>query len=167
MPIDLREIFWKIPVIPYAQPTNGVIKKQMKFNSTAQEELNYIQDKIKDEKYFEEHIITHIDNPTGRIKFKDIRKVSVGISKKDMSVKITIDEQIEHYTKLLNDLRNQKIKEIDDFVVKTKVTKNNKKQLVEPEPVSESESEDEIKEEKPTSAVTTAALKVKKLFEGF
>ena len=90
-----------------------------------------------------------------------------GISKKDMSVKITIDEQIEHYTKLLNDLRNQKIKEIDDFVVKTKVTKNNKKQLVEPEPVSESESEDEIKEEKPTSAVTTAALKVKKLFEGF
>ena len=90
-----------------------------------------------------------------------------GISKKDMSVKITIDEQIEHYTKLLNDLRNQKIKEIDDFVVKTKVTENNKKQLVEPEPVSESESEDEIKEEKPTSAVTTAALKVKKLFEGF
>ena len=84
MPIDLREIFWKIPVIPYAQPTNGVIKKQMKFNSTAQEELNYIQDKIKDEKYFEEHIITHIDNPTGRIKFKDIRKVSIGISKKDI-----------------------------------------------------------------------------------
>ncbi len=90
-----------------------------------------------------------------------------GISKKDMSVKITIDEQIEHYTKLLNDLSQQKIKEIDDFVVKTKVTKNNKKQLVEPEPVSESESEDEIKEEKPTSVVTTAALKVKKLFEGF
>ena len=84
MPIDLREIFWKIPVIPYAQPTNGVIKKQMKFNSTAQEELNFIQEKIKDEKYFEEHIITHIDNPSGRIKFKDIRKVSIGISKKDI-----------------------------------------------------------------------------------
>jgi len=84
MPIELREIFWKIPVIPYAQPTNGVIKKQMKFNSTAQEELNFIQEKIKDEKYFEEHIITHIDNPTGRIKFKDIRKVSIGISKKDI-----------------------------------------------------------------------------------
>jgi len=84
MPIELREIFWKIPVIPYAQPTNGVIKKQMKFNSTAQEELNFIQEKIKDEKYFEQHIITHIDNPTGRIKFKDIRKVSIGISKKDI-----------------------------------------------------------------------------------
>ncbi len=84
IPIDLREIFWKVPVIPYAQPKNGVIKKQMKFNSTAQEELNYIQEKIKDEKYFEEHIITHIDNPAGRIKFKDIRKVSIGISKKDI-----------------------------------------------------------------------------------
>ena len=84
IPIDLREIFWKVPVIPYAQPKNGVIKKQMKFNSTAQEELNYIQEKIKDEKYFEEHIITHIDNPAGRIKFKDISKVSIGISKKDI-----------------------------------------------------------------------------------
>ena len=29
--IDLRRIFWNIPVIPYAKPCNGVIKKQMKF----------------------------------------------------------------------------------------------------------------------------------------
>jgi len=84
MPIELQEIFWKIPVIPYATPINGIIKKQMKFNSTAQEELKFIQEKIKNEKYFEEHIITHIDNPDGRIKFKDIRKVSIGISKKDI-----------------------------------------------------------------------------------
>lgn len=82
--IDLREIFWKIPIIPYSQPSNGVIKKQMKFNSSAQEELTFIQDKLVDEKYFEEHIITHIDNPAGRIKFKDIRKISIGISKKDI-----------------------------------------------------------------------------------
>jgi len=84
-----------------------------------------------------------------------------------MSAKFIIDEQIEHYTKLVNDLRQQKINEIDDFVFKTKVTKNNKKRLVEPESESESESEDEIKEEKPTSAVATAAMKVKKLFDGF
>jgi len=83
-PIDLKEIFWSVPVIPYAKPCNGVIKKQMKFNSTAVEELNDIQSKLKNESYFEEHIITHIDNPTGRIKFKDTRKVSIGISKKDI-----------------------------------------------------------------------------------
>ena len=82
--IDLKDIFWKIPVIPYSKPCNGVIKKQMKFNSTEKDELEFIQDKIKDEPYFEEHVITHIDNPSGRIKFKDIRKISIGISKKDI-----------------------------------------------------------------------------------
>jgi hypothetical protein len=84
MPIDLKNIFWAVPVIPYAKPCNGVVKKQMKFNSITQEELDFIQDKVKTEAYFEENIITHIDNPTGRIKFKDIRKVSIGISKKDI-----------------------------------------------------------------------------------
>ena len=82
--IDLKNVFWQVPVIPYATPANGVIKKQMKFNSTAYEELEYIETKLKDEKYFEEYIITHIDNPAGRIKFKDIRKVSIGVSKKDL-----------------------------------------------------------------------------------
>jgi len=82
--IDLKQIFWEIPVIPYAKPSNGVIKKQMKFNSNTSEELLFIQDKLKSETYFEEHIITHIDNPTGRIKFKDTRKVSIGVSKKDL-----------------------------------------------------------------------------------
>lgn len=83
--IDLKSIFWNIPIITYSKPCNGVVKKQMKFNSTEKEELDYIQDKIKDETYFEEHIITHIDNPVGRIKFKDIRKISIGLSKKDLT----------------------------------------------------------------------------------
>jgi TATA-box binding protein (TBP) (component of TFIID and TFIIIB) len=83
-PIDLKYVFWKIPVIPYANPKNGVIKKQMKFNSTTQEELNDIVERLKFENYYEEHIITNINNPNGRIKFKDIRKVSIGISKKDL-----------------------------------------------------------------------------------
>jgi hypothetical protein len=82
--IDLKQVFWQVPVIPYATPANGVIKKQMKFNSTAIEELAYIETRLKDETYFEEYVITHIDNPAGRIKFKDIRKVSIGVSKKDL-----------------------------------------------------------------------------------
>jgi hypothetical protein len=82
--INLKELFWQIPVIPYATQCNGVIKKQMKFNSLLIEELTFIQDKLKSESYFEEHIITHIDNPAGRIKFKDTRKISIGISRKDI-----------------------------------------------------------------------------------
>lgn len=81
--IDLK-IFWDIPVIPYATATNGVIKKQIKFNSKTPEELNDIQERIQKELYYEEHIMSHIDNPNGRVKFKDIRKITIGISKKDI-----------------------------------------------------------------------------------
>ena len=83
MPIDLK-IFWDIPIIPYAKPCDGIIKKQIKINSIDIEELISIQEKLKKEKYFEEHIITNINNPEGRIKFKDIRKISIGLSKKDL-----------------------------------------------------------------------------------
>jgi len=82
-PIDLT-IFWDIPVIPYSTPSNGVIKKQIKFNSKSAEELNIIQQKLQKEIYYDEQVMTHIDNPNGRIKFKDIRKITVGISKKDI-----------------------------------------------------------------------------------
>jgi len=82
--VNLREVFWNIPIIPYAEPRTGIIKKQIKINSATQEELDLVQDKLKTEKYFEEHVITSIKNPNGRIKFKDIRKISIGISKKDI-----------------------------------------------------------------------------------
>jgi hypothetical protein len=82
-PIDLN-IFWQIPVISYSTPTNGVIKKQIKLNSKTPEELSDIQEILKNELYFEEHVISHIDNPNGRIKFKDIRKITIGLSKKDI-----------------------------------------------------------------------------------
>jgi hypothetical protein len=83
-PIDLKKIFWDVPVIPYATPKNGVIKKQIKFNSATPEELEAMQEQLKKESYYEEQIITSINNPSGRVKFKDIRKLSVGISKKDI-----------------------------------------------------------------------------------
>jgi hypothetical protein len=83
-PIDLNNVFWGIHIIPYCIPNEGIIKKQMKFNSMTEEELNIIKENLKKEVYYEEQIITSIQNPTGRIKFKDIRKISVGISKKDI-----------------------------------------------------------------------------------
>ena len=56
----------------------------MKMNSITSEELEDIHEKLKNEICVEENIITSINNPNGRIKFKDIRKVSIGISKKDL-----------------------------------------------------------------------------------
>ena len=83
-PINLKEMFWIIPVLKYMEPTNGVIKKQMKFNSTTEEELQDIRERLKNENHYDEQIITSIINPTGRIKFKDIRKITIGLSKKDI-----------------------------------------------------------------------------------
>lgn len=82
-PIDLK-IFWDIPVIPYATASNGVIKKQIKLNCKSMDELQFVQQRLEKELYYEEHIMSHIDNPNGRIKFKDIRKITIGISKKDI-----------------------------------------------------------------------------------
>ena len=82
-PIDLS-IFWDIPVMSYNTAKNGIIKKQIKVNSKTQEELTLIQKKLEHVSYYDEQIITHIDNPTGRVKFKDIRKITVGIAKKDI-----------------------------------------------------------------------------------
>lgn len=82
--INLKNIFWEIPVMPYYTQKNGVIKKQIKITSNDSEELSFIRNKLINEIYVEEQIITHIDNPSGRIKFKDTRKISIGISKKDL-----------------------------------------------------------------------------------
>ena len=43
-----------------------------------------MQEYLKKYTCVEENIITSIDNPSGRIKFKDIRKVSIGLCKKDI-----------------------------------------------------------------------------------
>lgn len=83
-PINLVKAFWGVNIIPYALPINGVIKKQMKFNSDTIEDVNILKENLKNENYIEEHVIVSINNPTGRIKFKDTRKISVGISKKDL-----------------------------------------------------------------------------------
>ena len=82
--INIKEVFWKIPILEYANPKVGVLKKQIKYSSTSPTELEEIEKKLTKEKYYDEQIIEHIDNPEGRIKFKDQRKISVGISKKDI-----------------------------------------------------------------------------------
>ena len=84
-PINIEDIFWKIPVIEYWQPKNGVIKKQMKIISKNKDEYIAYQLKLQGIKMFDEQIIKQIDNPLARsIKFKDERKLTIGISKKDL-----------------------------------------------------------------------------------
>ena len=83
--IDLESTFWNIAVIPYHALEEGVVKKQMKFNFANQECVDEMLEKVKDQKNVDEYIISRIINPAGRIKFRDIRKISIGLSQKDIT----------------------------------------------------------------------------------
>jgi len=83
--IDIYTIFWKIPVIQYWEAKSGVIKKQMKIVSKTQEEYEEYKTRLENIPYYTENIIKQIDNPTARrMKFKDERKITIGVSKKDI-----------------------------------------------------------------------------------
>ena len=83
--IDISRIFWNIPIIEYWKPETGVIKKQMKIVSKTPEEYEETRQKMICEYYYKENIIKQINNPSARrIKFKDERKITIGISKKDI-----------------------------------------------------------------------------------
>jgi hypothetical protein len=83
--IDIQQIYWKIPVVEYWKPVSGVVKKQMKIVSKNLEEYAEYRAKLDGIYYYTENIIKQIDNPAARrIKFKDERKITIGISKKDI-----------------------------------------------------------------------------------
>ena len=84
-PIDIQLIFWEIPIIDYWKPEEGVIKKQIKIVSKTQEELDCYYSKLENINYYNEVIIKQINTPDARrIKFKDERKITIGMSKKDI-----------------------------------------------------------------------------------
>ncbi len=80
-PIDLKENFWKISLVDYSNPCEGVIKKQMKYNFENIEEVEKVEDLLKNEKIVEQHIISK-NKPSSQ--FKDVRKISIGLCKKDI-----------------------------------------------------------------------------------
>jgi TATA-box binding protein (TBP) (component of TFIID and TFIIIB) len=83
--IDVAQIFWSVPVVEYWKPEEGVIKKQMKVAAQSKEECVENERKLKQTYYYTERIIKQIDNPIAKkIKFKDERKVTVGISTKNV-----------------------------------------------------------------------------------
>ena len=83
-PVDIKKVFWNIPVSPYFTPQECVIKKQIKVSTTDPNELKEIKELLKNEKYYHEQEIEHIDNPEGRIKFKVQMKINIGLCKKDI-----------------------------------------------------------------------------------
>lgn len=84
IPIDIHSVFWDIPIMPYFTPKEGVVKKQMKFISNSQEELNLIIGKKNKYECVDELILSKNSNSDRKPKFKDVRKFSIGLSRKDI-----------------------------------------------------------------------------------
>lgn len=83
--IDIHNVFWKIPILEYWRPCEGVIKKQMKIVSKSTEEFEAYQKRLEGIPYYTDFVIKQINNPNARrIKFKDERKITIGMSKKDI-----------------------------------------------------------------------------------
>lgn len=83
--VDINRVFWEIPIIEYWKPISGVVKKQMKIVSKTPEDYEEYRARLVDIPHYSEHIIKQINNPAARrIKFKDERKITIGVSKKDI-----------------------------------------------------------------------------------
>jgi hypothetical protein len=83
--VNIYNAFWDVPVQHYYERKEGVIKKQIKFQTTDPTFIASIKDKLgKQPRCYEEFVIEHIENPNGRIPYKDQRKVSIGLCKKDL-----------------------------------------------------------------------------------
>ena len=89
--LDIEHIFWNLPVIDYWKPEEGIVKKEMKQIIESKEAYEYYEQRkarlFEDNPkiLFREKVSKHIDNPHARKKkFKDVRKVSIGVIKRDI-----------------------------------------------------------------------------------
>ncbi len=84
-PIDLFQLFWGLPMIAYDLHVEGIVKKQIKFNFTDKSQVEDFETKIAQVNHYKcVSILNQIDNPIGRVVFKDVRKVDIGLCKKDI-----------------------------------------------------------------------------------
>jgi len=83
---DLKKDFWKINVLDYYTPKEGVIKKQMKYIIESDEEQVYFDTMVKSQTLYTELMdlrkknIIGTDKKTG----KNVYKISIGIRSKDI-----------------------------------------------------------------------------------
>ena len=81
---NLNELFWKLKTVNYDDEIDGIVKKQIKFNFLNKEEVENFEKNIKNESHVKIKILNQINNPTGRVTFKDVRKVDIGYCRNDI-----------------------------------------------------------------------------------
>lgn len=83
--INILTLFWKIPVIEYWTPIEGIVKKQMKIVCKTEAETAELEQRRTTEYYFKDKkIVKQTENTNRKTKYKDERKISVGLNTKDV-----------------------------------------------------------------------------------
>lgn len=83
--IELYDIFWKINILNYYIPEEGIIKKSIKINCNNEEESKSLDKKIKEIDNINVTQMSVLKVKTKKItKYKDVRKIEIGFSKKDI-----------------------------------------------------------------------------------
>ena len=83
--IDLYNVFWNLPIINYYSPEDGIIKKSIKITCNTVDEVNKLEKNLKNIDCLDINILKQVNNPDARkTKFKDIRKIDIGLCKKDL-----------------------------------------------------------------------------------
>lgn len=79
--IDINNLFWYIQTIPYYKNESGIIKKQMKFTCLSKHDDDKIDLRLKHENVFTKELLSSTTEKSG---YKNIQKISIGLSKKDI-----------------------------------------------------------------------------------
>ena len=86
-PLDIFKIYWQLPILDYHVQSEGIIKKTVKINCENKEDSDRLDQLIETEIVNNKTVnIYEINKNTNENegKYKDIRKVTIGISKKDL-----------------------------------------------------------------------------------
>lgn len=82
--VDLFDTFWKIPILSYSDSCSGCVKKQIKYTILNKETLQYVEEQIKKYEVYNIQQISYVNNPEKNM-FKDVRKINIGLSEKDIT----------------------------------------------------------------------------------
>lgn len=86
--IDIFDIYWKLPMLDYHIPQEGIIKKTVKINCENENESIALDELInKEESNLDNIVDVYTINKNTNVnegKYKDIRKITIGLSKKDL-----------------------------------------------------------------------------------
>ena len=79
--IDIFETFWILPITNYNEQKIGIVKKQIKLSFDVKEDYTKMLLRLDTINNIHNKIITHVDSAN---RFKHVRKISIGLCKKDL-----------------------------------------------------------------------------------